>query len=179
MLSAARARATPAFPRPIPLHPPEAMPPFKLGTRSRKELDGVMPELVSVVERAIQISIQDFAVHDGIRTLAEQQKHVASGVSKTLESRHLTGHAVDLVPFVNGKLRWEMEPIYRIADAVRMAAKELQVPIRWGGAWDVDFTESTDPPEELVEDYVARRRAAGKKAFIDGPHFELPRALFP
>ena len=155
------------------------MPAFKLGTRSRKELNGVKPELVAVVERAIQLTIQDFAVHDGIRTFAEQQKHVASGVSKTLESRHLSGHAVDLVPFVNGKLRWEMEPIYRIADAVRMAAKELQVPIRWGGAWDTDFTDSTEPPQELVEDYVARRKAMGKSAFIDGPHYELPRMLFP
>jgi peptidoglycan L-alanyl-D-glutamate endopeptidase CwlK len=123
--------------------------------------------------------VQDFAVHDGIRTMAEQQKLVASGASTTLNSRHLTGHAVDLVPVVNGKLRWEWDPIYTMADAVRIAAREKGVPLRWGGAWDVDFTASTQSPEDLVEDYVARRRAAGLRAFIDGPHFELPAAKYP
>ena len=152
---------------------------FKLGTRSRAELKGVHPDLVAVVERAIQLTVQDFGVHDGTRTLAEQKKFVASGASKTLDSRHLTGHAVDLVPFINGQLRWEMEPIYRIADAVRIAANELGIPIRWGGAWDVMLTEETDPPDELVDDYVARRKVAGKKPFIDGPHYELPRARYP
>lgn len=152
---------------------------FKLGTRSQNELKGVHGDLVAVVKRALELTVQDFAVHDGTRTLAEQKKYVASGVSKTLDSRHLTGHAVDLVPYVNGELRWEMEPIYKIADAVRMAAKELNIPIRWGGAWDVLLTEETDPPEEMVEDYIARRKSAGKKAFIDGPHYELPRAVYP
>lgn len=151
---------------------------FKLGDKSLKELNGVHPELVAVVKRAIELTIQDFSVHDGIRTLAEQQKLVQSGASQTLDSRHITGHAVDLVPYINGKLRWEWEPIYKIADAVRMAAKELGTPIRWGGAWDVTLTDSDDAPEDLVLDYSARRRKAGKKAFIDGPHFELPKALY-
>jgi peptidoglycan LD-endopeptidase CwlK len=155
------------------------MPNFKLGIHSMKELKGVHQDLVAVVERAIQLTVQDFAVHDGIRTMVEQKKFVANGVSKTLDSRHLTGHAVDLVPFVNGELRWEMTPIFHIADAVRVAANELGTPIRWGGAWDVSFTDSTDLPEDMVEDYIARRKATGKKAFIDGPHFELPRQLFP
>lgn len=154
------------------------MPDFTLGSHSLRELQGVHPDLVAVVKRAIQLTVQDFTVHDGIRTLQEQRRNVATGVSQTLDSRHLTGHAVDLVPYVNGKLRWEMEPIYRIADAVRMAARELGVPIRWGGAWDVAFTQTVDAPADLVEDYVARRRAAGKKPFIDGPHYELPRSKY-
>ena len=152
---------------------------FKLGSRSLRELQGVHADLVGVVRRAIELTVQDFAVHDGIRTLAEQQKLVAAGASTTLASRHLTGHAVDLVPVVNGKLRWEWDPIYTMADAVRIAARERGVPLRWGGAWDVDFTASTQSPEDLVEDYVARRRAAGLRAFIDGPHFELPVAKYP
>lgn len=152
---------------------------FKLGTHSLAELKGVHPDLVAVVQRAIEITVQDFAVHDGIRTLEEQKKYVASGVSKTLESRHLSGHAVDLVPYVNGKLRWEWEPLYRIADAVRIAAKELGIPLRWGGAWDIDFTASTASPEDLVADYTARRRKAGKSAFLDGPHYELPKDKYP
>jgi peptidoglycan L-alanyl-D-glutamate endopeptidase CwlK len=155
------------------------MPQYKLGNKSKSELVGVHADLVQVVERAIVLTVQDFAVHDGIRTLAEQQKLVASGASQTLDSRHITGHAVDLVPYINGKLRWEWPPIYQIADAVRLAARELGVPIRWGGCWDVLLTDSDDSPEDLVQDYTARRRQAGKKAFIDGPHFELPKDEYP
>jgi peptidoglycan LD-endopeptidase CwlK len=155
------------------------MPAFSLGPASLKELKGVHPDLVAVTKRAIQLSAQDFTVHDGIRTVAEQQRLVASGASTTMDSRHLTGHAVDLVPYVNGKLRWEWPLIYVIADAVRVAARELGIPIRWGGAWDVDFTASSPSPEDLVDDYVRRRRRQGLRAFIDGPHYELPKQKYP
>lgn len=151
---------------------------FKFGEKSLNELKGVHPELVAVVNRALELTVQDFSVHDGLRTLEEQKEMVASGASKTMDSRHLTGHAVDLVPYINGKLRWEWVPIYRIADAVRIAANELGTPIRWGGAWDITFTENLDSPEDLVIDYVTRRRKAGKEAFIDGPHFELPKSKY-
>ena len=152
---------------------------FKLGESSLKELEGVHPDLVAIVKRAIELTVQDFAVHDGIRTLEQQKKLVEAGASQTIESRHITGHAVDLVPYINGKLRWEWEPIYRITDAVRAAAKELGTPLRWGGAWDVVLTQSEEHPEDLVADYVASRKKAGKKAFIDGPHYELPKTDYP
>lgn len=152
---------------------------FKLGDKSIKELKGVHPDLVAVVKRAIELTVQDFAVHDGKRTFEEQQRYLESGASQTLDSRHLSGHAVDLVPYIGGKLRWEWEPIYKIAEAVRTAARELGTPLRWGGAWDVDFTQSDDNPEDLVTDYGARRRKAGKKVFTDGPHFELPKGQYP
>lgn len=155
------------------------MPKFSLGATSKKELEGVHADLVKVVLRAIELTCQDFSVHDGIRTLEAQKKLVAAGASKTLESRHLTGHAVDLVPVINGKLRWEWDPIYVIADAVRSAARELKIPLRWGGAWDVDFTNSTDSTEHLVATFVEACRQQGKRAFIDGPHFELPKAKYP
>lgn len=152
---------------------------FKLGKRSLQELEGVHSDLVAVVKRAIEITPQDFSVHDGIRTLDEQKQLVKSGASKTLKSRHLTGHAVDLVPYINGKLRWKWEPIYQIAEAVRSAAEELEIPIRWGGAWDMLLTSSDEPTEDLVTGYIERRRSEGKKAFIDGPHYELPKATYP
>jgi peptidoglycan LD-endopeptidase CwlK len=155
------------------------MPKYVLGKASERELEGVHPDLVNVVRRAIEITVQDFSVHDGIRTLQEQQKLVAAGASQTLDSRHRTGHAVDLVPYINGKLRWEWPPIYLIADAVRSSARELKVPIRWGGAWDLLLTESDASTEDLVEAYVARRKSAGLRAFIDGPHYELPTKRYP
>lgn len=156
---------------------------YRLGTASRKELQGVHPDLVRVVERAIQITKQDFSVHDGLRTLEEQKRYVATGVSQTMNSKHRPqadgfGHAVDLVPYINGKLRWEWEPIYVIAAAVWQAAKELDVPLRWGGAWINLSDIKTGTPGAMkaaVEAYGARQRKAGRKAFTDGPHFELAR----
>ncbi|WP_207062236.1 M15 family metallopeptidase [Motiliproteus sp. SC1-56] len=152
---------------------------YRLGKRSLRELEGVHADLVAVTKRAIELTPQDFSVHDGLRTLAEQQRLVERGASKTLSSRHLSGHAVDLVPYINGKLRWEWEPLYLVADAMRLAAQELSIPIRWGGAWDQTLTECVDCPEDLATDYAARRRQAGCRAFLDGPHFELPVALYP
>jgi peptidoglycan L-alanyl-D-glutamate endopeptidase CwlK len=152
---------------------------YRLGKRSWTELHGVHPDLVSVVTRAIEITEQDFSVHDGIRTKAEQQALVDRGASKTMNSRHITGHAVDLVPYINGKLRWEWGPIYLIAAAVRQAADELGVSIRWGGCWDRLLTDSDEDPAAMVEGYVARRKSRGRSAFIDGPHFELPREEYP
>lgn len=170
--------------------PPKSPPPptpipvtggFALGAASRAELQGVHPALVRVVERAIQITTQDFGVHDGIRTVEEQRKLVNAGASQTMASKHLRqadgfGHAVDLVPFVNGKLRWEWPAIYPIASAMWQAARELGVKVRWGGAWiNLDQIASGTPAamEAAINDYGARQRAAGRKVFTDGPHFEL------
>ncbi len=149
---------------------------MKLGKHSLAELNGVHPDLVKVVKKAIEITAQDFTVHDGIRTLAEQRMLLKCGASKTLNSRHITGHAVDLVPYINGKLRWEWGPIYKIAESMRGAARHHGIPIVWGGCWDINFTESERPPEELVEHYIQQcRKVRGKKAFVDGPHYELSR----
>lgn len=145
---------------------------FKFGERSLRELEGVNEELVALVHRALELSTQDFAVHDGLRTREEQEQLLIAGATQTLDSKHLTGDAVDLVPIINGKLRWEWEPIYTIAKAVREAAKELNLKIRWGAAWDMNFTNTLDTPEAVSEAYAARRKAAGKKPFLDGPHFE-------
>ena len=155
------------------------MPKFILGKKSLSELEGVHPALVAVVKRAIELTVQDFGVHDGIRTLEEQKQLVAKGASQTLDSRHITGHSVDLVPVINNKFRWEWPPIYVIADAVRTAARESDVRIRWGGAWDVDFTNTTDSPEDLIANYVTRRRAACLRVFVDGPHYELSPTDYP
>lgn len=153
---------------------------FVLGRASLKELDGVHPKLVGVVKRAIQISVQDFSVHDGLRTVEEQRSYVQTGVSKTMNSMHRTqpdgyGHAVDLVPYINGKLRWEWPAIFPIAAAMRIAAQELGVKLRWGGTWGPLQDIAADPVSmnRAVQAYSAERRKAGKSAFIDGPHYEL------
>jgi len=156
---------------------------YRLSRRSKNELLHVHPHLCDVVEYTLEISPVDFGVHDGLRLLSEQRELVRRGVSRTMKSRHLKGddgygHAVDLVPYINGKLRWEWEPIYELAEAVREASLSMEVPIRWGGVWDRRLGNLLDGAiEEEVASYVARRKARypGKKVFIDGPHFELPR----
>ena len=89
---------------------------FKLGVRSRERLQGVHPDLVRVVELAIQLTPVDFTVLEGLRTLERQKALVAAGSSKTLNSRHLTGHAVDLGAWVDGRLDWSW-PLYKIGRA--------------------------------------------------------------
>ena len=154
---------------------------YNLGNKSKSELMGVHPHLIKVVEEAIKITTVDFGAQDGLRTMEEQREYVRRGVSKTFNSRHLPqkdgySHAVDLVPYINGRLRWEWEPIYHIAHAVDYAATQLNVPLVWGGVWDrtmMQYGGSADAIEEAVQGYVRRRRKKGRKAFIDGPHYQL------
>jgi len=116
---------------------------FILSKRSLSNLEGVHPDLVAVVKRAIQITKQDFTVIEGLRTLERQQKLVDSGASRTMNSRHLTGHAVDIIPY---PVSWDWPLYYPIADAMKQAALELDVDLEWGGDW---------------------------KTFKDGPHWQL------
>ncbi len=158
---------------------------YRLGARSLAELEGVDPRLVAVVKRAIEITPQDFTVHDGLRTEAEQRELVRRGASQTMNSMHRKqasgyGHAVDLVPYINGKVRWEWDAIYPIAAAVKQAAAELNVQIRWGGCWQFMSQikgTTADDMRKAVEAYGAARRRAGKRAFTDGPHYEIPAGL--
>ena len=138
---------------------------YVLGSKSRRRLYGVHPDLVAVVQRAIEITEQDFTVLEGLRTQERQQQLYNTGKSKTMNSRHLTGHAVDLAPW---PITWDWDHFYPIADAVTQACKEIDVPIRWGGNWRVkDLREWEGTAEELVEAYDGK--------FYDLPHFEIPR----
>jgi len=122
---------------------------YKLGTRSLQKLSGVHPDLVAVVKRAIEISEQDFSVLEGIRHINRQRELVKSGKSTTMNSRHLTGHAVDLVPY---PVSWDWEYFYPIVDAMKEAAEELGIDIVAGADWT---------------------------NFPDGPHFQLSWDRYP
>ena len=153
---------------------------FVLGSGSRSELEGVHPDLVKVVERAIELTSQDFTVHSGLRTAEEQHELYKRGASQrdgyNRKSEHQEqdtgyGHAVDLVPYVAGRLRWEWPLIYPIAEAMHQAAQELGVRLRWGGVWDypMDDLRGYDMKGEVA---AYCRRHPGPD-FIDGPHYEL------
>jgi peptidoglycan L-alanyl-D-glutamate endopeptidase CwlK len=136
--------------------------------------------MVRLAERAIAITKQDFGIVEGRRTLNRQRELVASGASQTMNSRHLTGHAVDLLPLVNGKPTFDWQYYYPMADAVADAAVTEGVTLIWGGAWGrlvQDWPKSSAKAAQAA--YVAERRAAGRKPFLDGPHFELPAAVYP
>lgn len=147
---------------------------FVFGKSSLKELEGVKTELVLLARRALELTTQDFCVYDGLRTAKEQAAHVKAGTSKTMQSKHLQGLAIDLVPWINGKPTWDWDGCYKIACAVDAAATEQGIAhkIRWGGAWDrtlADFGGDVSLYKKEVEAYAARHPG---KDFIDGPHFE-------
>jgi peptidoglycan L-alanyl-D-glutamate endopeptidase CwlK len=128
--------------------------------------------MVAVVEKAITISEQDFSVICGLRTVKEQEALVAKGASQTMKSKHLEGLAVDLMAYIDGG-RWELNLYDEIADAIRKAAIELEVNVRWGAAWHKTLNEWDGTAEDLMNEYIDLRRSQGRRPFIDGPHFEI------
>lgn len=119
---------------------------FQLGKRSRKRLEGVHPDLIAVLELAIERTPIDFTVLEGLRTLERQKQLVANGSSTTMNSRHLTGHAIDIAPLDDGDVSWAWPLYHKLAPVVKQAAEDLGVAIEWGGDWT---------------------------SFKDGPHWQL------
>lgn len=115
-----------------------------------EKLAGLHDMLVAVTRLAGQST--DFYIIQGLRTTEEQKVLFAKGATKTMNSRHLTGHAIDLAPAVNRELRWDWPLFYPMADAMKKAAGELGVDLVWGGDWPT---------------------------FRDGPHFELSWSKYP
>lgn len=153
---------------------------YRFGTGSKNEMKGVHPILVAVANRAIQITQQDMVFYDGVRTLKEQAANLRNGTTRTMNSKHLPqkdgyGHAMDLVPYINGSPKWDWDGCYKIACAVDAAATEQGVAhlIRWGGAWDRTLADFGGDPEAYRKEVELYRNRHAGKDFIDGPHFEL------
>lgn len=125
---------------------------FKFGLRSTTNLLGVHPKLAEVAHRALELSSVDFTVTEGLRSVARQRELFNSGASRTLNSRHITGHAVDVAALIDGKVTWNWQEYEDIAKAFKQAATELNVDLEWGGDW---------------------------KSFRDGPHFQLSHESYP
>ena len=125
---------------------------MKFGERSEKNLVGVHPDLVKVMRLAIERTTVDFGITEGLRTKERQKELFDQKKSRTMNSRHITGHAVDVMAYVDGKGSWMWALYEAINKAVQDAADELKIPIVWGGSW---------------------------VSFRDGPHFELDREFYP
>ena len=152
---------------------------FKLSNRSLGKLEGVHPDMVATVKKAIQLTKVDFGVTYGVRTLEEQKKLYASGRSQTMKSKHLIqdsgySHAVDVVAYDGSDVVWEINVYDDICDAFKEAAKQHGVAVKWGAAWsEGDIRTYPGTSEDAMMAYVDLRRSQGRRPFIDGPHFEL------
>jgi peptidoglycan L-alanyl-D-glutamate endopeptidase CwlK len=126
-----------------------------LSDRSMLKLAGVHPDLVMVIVRAAEMTFQPFIVTEGLRTKERQIELVREGKSRTLNSRHLHGLAVDVgICLPDGGITWAFNEYKFLASTVKAAAVEMAIPVLWGG-------EAFGP------------------SFRDGPHFELNRAYYP
>tara|TARA_R110000823_G_scaffold310854_1_gene435981 strand:+ start:71 stop:493 length:423 start_codon:yes stop_codon:yes gene_type:complete len=138
-------------------------------------MDGIDERLQAVVRHAITATKTDFGVICGMRTLEEQRALVEKGASQTMKSKHLDGHAVDLMAYIGSRGSWELNLYDDIADAMAEAAREVDVPIRWGAAWNIPNIAQFDggTMEDAMNSYIDERRSQNRRPFIDGPHFEL------
>lgn len=147
---------------------------YKLSKRSLARMDGVDERMVRVVQTAISLTSVDFGVIQGLRTIQEQRELVAKGASQTMKSKHIDGLAVDLMAYVGSRGSWELSLYDNIADAMKLAAIEEGVAIRWGAAWHIpDIREWDGTMQDAMDGYIDLRRSQGRRPFIDGPHFEL------
>lgn len=105
---------------------------FRWSQRSLTNLSGVHPDLVAVCHRALEITTQDMVVIEGLRSVERQRQLVAQGKSQTMNSRHLTGHAVDIVPY---PITWDWEYFWPIVEAMQTAADELGIDLTSGAYW--------------------------------------------
>lgn len=125
---------------------------MRLSERDNTRLEGVHADIVRVIERAAAMTTVPFVVLEGLRTRQRQRELVARGASRTMNSRHITGHAVDIAPLVDGEVSWDWSDYYVLAPVIKEAARLEGVPLEWGGDW---------------------------KSFKDGPHWQLPRRMYP
>lgn len=124
---------------------------FKFSQRSKDRMKGLHPDIVSVMNLAIERSPIDFTVLEGLRSVERQKQLYASGASKTMNSRHLTGHAIDVAPLVDGAVSWDWPLYHQLAPVIKQAARDLRVSLEWGGDW---------------------------RTFKDGPHWQLSWGVY-
>lgn len=125
---------------------------YELINSSKQKLKGVHPDLIKIIERSLEITDMKFTILEGLRSKERQRILVQKGASKTMKSRHLTGHAVDIAPVINGHVSWDWKYYYQLEKIIKLAAKQVNIPVEWGGDWI---------------------------KFKDGPHWQLPKKLYP
>lgn len=125
---------------------------FIFSERSKNNLVGVHNDLGTLAYQALKLSTVDFCITEGLRTIEQQKLLVKQGKSQTLNSRHLSGHAIDVFAYPDASGSWDFAYYEMIADAFKKASVITNLPIEWGGDW---------------------------KTFKDGAHFQLPWRDYP
>jgi len=128
------------------------MPVFSFSERSLRNLRDVHPDLISLAHYALTLTPVDFGITEGRRSPARQQALIKQGLSRTANSRHLTGHAIDIIAYPTPAGSWEFTYYQLIAEAFMQASGAIGIPVEWGGNWE---------------------------KFQDGPHFQLPWEHYP
>ena len=121
---------------------------YKFGKSSEDRLESVHPDLVKVCRRMLGYGILDATVVQGRRSQEDQDRAFREGKSKLKypQSRHNSNpsEAVDIAPFINGKVSWNSQHCLVLAGLMLAAASELGIKVRWGGNWDCDGEPVTD-----------------------------------
>lgn len=125
---------------------------YKFSNKSLLLLNEVHRDLRQVMLEAITDSPYDFAITEGLRSKERQQELFDKGLSKTLNSRHLTGKAVDIAVFVDGDITWNYKYYKEVAEHILVVSKLNAAPMIWGGNW---------------------------KSLVDAVHFELDSKYYP
>lgn len=123
----------------------------RMDQRSEARLEGVHPDLVKLIREVAKQTDQRFVITEGLRTAERQKQLVAAGASQTMNSRHLSGHAVDVAIVIDGEIRWDWPLYERFSVLMKSSAAALGIDIVWGGDWKMR----------------------------DGPHYELDRKKYP
>lgn len=145
---------------------------YQFSKRSLRNLQGLKPPLVDLAHQALALSSVDWGVIEGLRTRERQAALVKAGASQTMDSRHLTGHALDIAAYVGRSIRWDFNLYVQIAEAWRSASLALGTPVIWGAAWRRPLHE-WQSAEAAMNDYIGERRKVKKTPFLDAGHYEL------
>jgi len=130
---------------------------FKFGKSSLEKLDDIDPILRLVMMEAIKLTVIDFGITEGMRSLERAEQLKADGLSKVgSKSKHCLGKAVDIVAYDGSRVTWDLDFYEEIAQAVGEVSELLDIPVRWGGSW-------------VTGDFKLNR----DMSFIDAVHFEL------
>jgi peptidoglycan L-alanyl-D-glutamate endopeptidase CwlK len=142
---------------------------FYFSSSFLSHLEGVDPRLQFLAKEVLKISPIDFAITEGLRTSQRQVQLYREGKTKTLNSKHIDGKAIDICPVINNKLDFskEAEPdLFFIIGLFYLKAKELSeryeltggseglnIKLRLGAFWDYNSIK--------------------ENKFVDGYHIEL------
>lgn len=146
---------------------------FRFSKASNDKLDQVDENLAKVFRHILPKSPFDLSILEGLRSIERQEALYKAGKSKTMRSKHLKGHAVDVGVWYDGKITWDLDKYVMVADCVNIYLPELYLngwSLRWGGAWHASFPNKEQTAQQMMDEYQDKSEGRG---FIDAIHWEI------